>query len=137
MKTPSTYVNIALMACCVLLLGCTDETPVDPVQDDNPYEQWYWIMTEPNWPEGTIAGTYAQTSNGSGYMVDPDSLRWEGRPWPVRIKRNGEEVWMRTPGNAHTFRGVETASEITGYMIAEGPNGRPGPITYMTLRRVQ
>jgi len=135
MKTSPAYVKIGLMMLLASLIGCTEEQPTDIFDVDTRYEQFYWIMSQPEWPDGTIPGTYTQTQTGAGFIFTPDSLYWENESWPVVIKRNGAEVWMRTPGGAHTFRGDVSQDIIKGYMIAEGVNGRPGPIIYMTLRR--
>jgi len=124
-------------------VACSEDEsePWDPAKDPDPYAEFYWIATEPDWPIGTIDGEYsARHAGGDGFYLTPDSLILYGDPnrysWAVTIKRNSSEIWLRTADKNHyTVRGT-VGEDIVGKYIKKR-EGRYGPIENVTFRKVK
>lgn len=123
------YLAILLM----ILAACTED-PVQPKPVD-PYAEYYWLTTQPDWPEQPISNTY--TEGREGFTLTPDSLILQATPnrsaWSVKILRNGNEVWASTPKREWVLRGV-IEGDFTGKIIGKQVNGKPGPIQSFTMR---
>lgn len=133
------FILIMLPVLSVVFVACAENEPEpwDPSKDPDPYAEFYWVMTAPDWPISNIEGEYRQVSDGSGYTVKGDSLYWYLRDAkPIEVRRQAAEIWMRTPGNGVVIRGTDYGGHIAGKYIAEGANGRPGPIENITLLKV-
>ena len=129
----------AYIAVLVLLVGC--DSPADPVEDpDAGIEEFYSIISVPDWSECVLDYEYDARHYGEGYYLTRDSLILYASPNRTAyalqtVRCNGAEVWFGT--ESHACRGEYNGENIIGRIIADGKNGRPGAIETYTFQRVQ
>lgn len=140
------YRLIPLLLLAFVACSEDESEPWDPANDPDPYAEFYWLVTNPDWPIGTIDGDYsARHAGGDGFFLTPDSLIYYGAPnrysWAITIKRSGAEVWLQTKdeGRTYTIRGVFSGDELAGKYIKRNPKSVPqyGPIEPVTFQKAK